>query len=513
MDPRDSTATLTATIENPMVLDEPALEFDFGPISWVHSEIDESLKRALEYLRVFQTTPGDVLALERARTHVHQVAGAIHMVGLEAVVAFTDEIEQHLARLPEKPPKALQKACDVIERACNRLSIFLADLADGELPIPLKLYPEYAALQAARGVTITLTDLFYPDLIACAPGTAPRESIAANRLPSYLVKQRRLYQRGLLAWLGGDEEGSRTMRDAIASIEHVTTHANLRSFWWTVGALFEALAMRGVESGSGVKQLAARVDLQIRRAVEGSAKAADRLRREVLYYVAISAPVGPQVQAVQRAFRLSGLVPTPDMVRADAVTMRSLARSAREQLGVAKDAWVKLASGQAESLDSLRDALSSVHDNALEMNRDALATLTGSLVDRLDRLPKGEILEPLATEVATALLLAESALENRSKLAPNFAEQVAAMLERLDAASAGRFPTSDGAQVVGNLNKRSLLVQVSREIHENLRHMEDVLDAFFRDNNKRAELASLGEDISQIRGALRILSLDGADRL
>ena len=39
-----------------------------------------------------------------------------------------------------------------------------------------------------------------------------------------------------------------------------------------------------------MKQLAARIDLQIRRVVEGSAKVADRLRREVLYYVAISAP-------------------------------------------------------------------------------------------------------------------------------------------------------------------------------------------------------------------------------
>jgi chemosensory pili system protein ChpA (sensor histidine kinase/response regulator) len=495
------------------VLDEPSLELDLGPISWVQSEIEESLKRALESLKTFQATPSDVLALERARTHVHQVAGAIQMVGLEAVVAFINEIELHLAQLQEKRPRALRKACEVIERACNRLSIFLADLADGELPVPLKLYPEYAALQAARGVTVTLTDLFYPDLSASVPGTAPRESIASNRLPSYLVKQRRLYQRGLLAWLGGDEEGSRTMRDAIASIEHVTTHSGLRSFWWTVGALFEALAMQGVDGGHGVKQLAARVDLQIRRVVEGSGKAADRLRREVLYYVAISAPVGPQVQAVQRAFRLAGLVPTPDMVRADAVTMRSLARSARDQLGVAKDAWVKLASGHAESLDRLSQALSSVHASAVEMKRDALTTLAGSLVGRLDHLPKGEILEPLATEFATALLLAESALENRSKLAPDFAEQVAAMLARLDAAGAGRFPTSDGGQVVGNLNKRSLLAQVSREIHENLRHVEDVLDVFFRDHNKRAELASLGEDINQIRGALRILSLDGADQL
>ena len=35
----------------------------------------------------------------------------------------------------------------------------------------------------------------------------------------------------------------------------------------------------GLDGGFGVKQLAARVDLQIRRVAEGSAKVADRLRR------------------------------------------------------------------------------------------------------------------------------------------------------------------------------------------------------------------------------------------
>jgi hypothetical protein len=66
------------------------------------------------------------------------------------------------------------------------------------------------------------------------------------------------------------------MRDAIAGIEDITTQSSLRAFWWTVGALFEAVVEKGLEPGFGVKQLAARVDLQIRRVAEGSAKVADR---------------------------------------------------------------------------------------------------------------------------------------------------------------------------------------------------------------------------------------------
>jgi hypothetical protein len=43
--------------------------------------------------------------------------------------------------------------------------------------------------------------------------------------------------------------------------------------------------------------------------------------------------------------------------------------------------------------------------------------------------------------------------------------------------------------------------------------MEQVLDAFFRDHGKRAELATLGKDSLQIRGALRMLEQDDAERL
>jgi chemosensory pili system protein ChpA (sensor histidine kinase/response regulator) len=502
------------TIEEFAVPTEPVSEFDLGPLSWVQSEIDQALKRALESLAAFQKSPEDGAALEHARKHLHQAAGAIKMVGLDAVVAFTDEIEQHLACLQEHAPQDLPGACDVVERACRRLSVFLAELADGDPPVPLKLFPEYQALQAARGITVvTLTDLFYPDLNPRAPGDAPQETISAKKLPSYLVKQRRLYEQGLLAWLGGDEEASRTMRDAIAGIEHVTTHTGLRSFWWTVGALFEALSLRGVESGYGVKQLAVRVDLQIRRAVEGSAKAADRLRREVLYYVAISAPVGPQVQAVQRAFRLTTLVPAADVIGADVAAMRSLVRKARDQLVAAKDTWLKVASGRPESRGKLKQMLSSVHTSAAEMNHYALMKLIAALGECLDGLPPGAILEPLATEYATALLLAERAFENYGKLAPDFAQQVDAMLVRLDAARVGRVPPRGGAPLFDAMNKRVLLGQVGREIHVNLHRMEDALDAFFRDNSKRVALASLPEDSRQIRGALRILGLEDADHL
>ena len=116
-------------------------------------------------------------------------------------------------------------------------------------------------------------------------------------------------------------------------------------------------------------------------------------------------------------------------------------------------------------------------------------------------------------EYATALLLAESAFDHYCRLGPDFAQQVDATLARVDAACAGR-PSSDRGDlafddITKRAQERALLTQVGHEMRENLRHIEEVLDEFFRDNSRREELA----DSRQIRGALRMLGLDDADRL
>jgi chemosensory pili system protein ChpA (sensor histidine kinase/response regulator) len=54
---------------------------------------------------------------------------------------------------------------------------------------------------------------------------------------------------------------------------------------------------------------------------------------------------------------------------------------------------------------------------------------------------------------------------------------------------------------------------VVREIRVNLRHIEQVPDAIFRDHGKRAELSTLAKESRQVGGALRMLGLDQANEL
>ncbi len=498
---------------------DTAPEFDLGPLTWVQGEIDQALARGVEALAAFKAAPRDPTSLKHARTHVHQAAGAIQMVGLDAVTAYTDEIERHLMLLEDTSPRQLEEGCELIDHACRKLRIFLDELVGGVSPVPLKLFPEYELMQRARGIKAAApTDLFYPDLSPRAPKIATAKSVTTQKLPSFLIKQRRMFQRGLLAWLRGDAEGAKVMRDAIQDIEDVQTHSSQRSFWWTVGALLESIVENGVDSGFGVKQLCGRVDLQIRRFVEGSAKVADRMRREVLYYVAISAPVGPQVQAVQRAFRLQGLIPTADVLSADVVRVQPLLRETRDLLAAAKDLWLKLTGGRQENLPKLRQVMSQLRDKTAAIGEPSVMKLSSALSARLDKIGTGTIPEAMAMEYATGLLLAESAMDNFAALSPEFPKQVDAMLARLDAAAQNKpLPSAADAPILDEMARRAqerlILAQVAREIQANLRHMEQVLDAFFRDHAKRGELATLAHDSKQITGALKMLGLDRAEQL
>ena len=439
------------------------------------------------------------------------------MVGLDAVVAYTDELERQLARLEELPADEvagrlrgrrprLPQAPDLPGRTGQRR-------AAGPAQALPRIRGDAGAARTAGNAAPT--DLFYPDLSPRAPKIAPREIVPRQQAAvATWSSSDGSTSADCWSWLRGDAAGAVTMRDAIAGIEDVTTQGSLRAFWWTVGAMLEGMVEGGLDGGFGVKQLAARLDLQIRRVAEGSAKAAERLRREVLYFVAISAPVGPQVQAVQRAFKLSGLIPSAEVLSADVVRLQPLLREAREQLAGAKDAWLKAASGRAENLPKLKQTLASVHAKAAEIHNGALMKLTSALVERLDKMPSSGVSEPRRDGIRDGAAACRERVRELHQPVAGFPEA-----GRRDAGAAGRGPRRDAcpasasAPMLDEMSKRAqervLLAQVGREIQTNLRHMEQVLDAFFRDNGKRVELASLAKDSAQISGALRILGLDG----
>ncbi|MCX7154043.1 MAG: Hpt domain-containing protein, partial [Proteobacteria bacterium] len=75
------------------------VEFDIGPLSWVKGEIDQSLARALEFLKKFVADPADASLLKASQSQLHQVHGALQIVGLDGVTRVSEELESFLGKL------------------------------------------------------------------------------------------------------------------------------------------------------------------------------------------------------------------------------------------------------------------------------------------------------------------------------------------------------------------------------------------------------------------------------
>jgi chemosensory pili system protein ChpA (sensor histidine kinase/response regulator) len=198
---------------------------------------------------------------------------------------------------------------------------------------------------------------------------------------------------------------------------------------------------------------------------------------------------------------------------------RTLLSTLRENLGVAKDHWIRYCAGRTESLQPFQQAALAVFEAAAHLPNTSMQSLTRIVQAVAKRLP-GEAdathNEALQLEMATALLLAQNAAEHYAALGTEFAAQSNAQAMRLQAAIDPKFDTSK-IPVVEMLDEISraaqeklVVAQVTQEIQANLNQVEEVLDRFFRDANDRAGMPMLPNLMKQILGALNILQLDVA---
>src|SRR5712691_8299002 len=487
-------------------------DFDVGPLSWVKGEIDHAIQRAQEALRAFAANSGDAAQLKSSQSHLHQAHGALSIVGLEGVTRVSEELEGLLAGIEKEASLRKTEIFGLVERALNGICTYLDQLMAGNPNQPLRLYALYRDVVTARGGHAHPTDLYYPNLSFRPP---KRDQVAGalrvGESDKYLREQRGRYQRGFLKWLKNDASGAGDMRAAIEAIEAAQGPTSQRAFWWVSLALFDALAHKALPEDLDAKQLCNRVEQQIKRLVEGTPSVAERLMREVLYYVARAKPATARVREVQDAYHLGQTIPAAES-DGDAAEENPALKSAREHLTHAKDAWNKFASGNPPSLLAFRDSAVALKDDAEHLGNADLTALAGEVAEVAAWLTSNRenMNEAVALEVATALLLFENALAGFAHLSGEFAQQAQLLRSRLEDCilgklrrSAPEIPLLD--EMSRKAQERLLMNQVVSEMRANLRTIEQVLDAFFRDTAKRDELASLDKPVHQLLGALEML--------
>ncbi len=494
-----------------------AAEFDIGPLTWVKGEIEQALAKAGVALAAYLANPADATQLKFCRTHLHQAHGALEIVGLEGVTRLTEECERILesAETGGVPMDASRGAA--LAQAFEALPSYLNELVDGAPHQPVRLFPSYRAVMQARGAErIAESDLFFPDLSARPPQREVPEPPADMR--EYVLAQRRRFQSGLLRWLrnNGDAAALKDMGEAVRAIERTQALPAHRAFWWITIGFAETLQDAGAGVDLEAKRLCARIDMQMKRLMEGSQNVAQRLMRDTLYFVAKGKGSGPSVKELRAFYKLEGVVPQALAGDANAQPHEVTLRAIREILGAAKDKWNKFSAGHTHELTGFRGQAVQLKEKTTALGHADFARLANAISSVTMWVAENptKVTEAIALETATALLFAENAVDNFARLGDEFAAQVATMGARLKASLSGQAVDLPAVPLLDEMSRKAqerlLMAQVVSEIKTNLGGIETALDAFFRDASKRGELPGLDAQIRQVLGALTILGSDQA---
>ena len=498
-------------------------EFDVGPLTWVKSEIDLALAHAVKALDDYVSAPSgqrDPTQIKFCRTHLHQVNGALAIVGLDGVTQFADVLESLLERIEQGHCPAEGADADLAKRGLAAIGHYLDELINGVPNQPLRLFPLYQEIQSARGVErIAPVDLFFPDLSVRPPRPGmPAKKLSPEDYKLFLKQERARFQKGLLTWLRApsDLAGIRAMLGAVQQIESTQETNSARSFWWVASGLLAAMCDGAVPDATGVKQLCARIDLQIRRLIEGSRNVAERLMRDALFLVGNAETDSASVRQIKEVYGLDQSIPARDG-QDSGETVVAVSGRLRDVIEMLEESWSKFCAGNRAAIDAFGEHAGALSGLVDQLGHTDFRRLVQSIAVAANWLSAdvSRHSDALSMEVATAILLTQNSAKNLGRLGGDFAHQVDVTVERIHACISGKPPQSGSEiplldEMSRQAQEKLLVAQVAKEIQSNLVQIEQVLDGFFRDVERRPELASLEAPFRQTAGVLTMLRHDGA---
>jgi chemosensory pili system protein ChpA (sensor histidine kinase/response regulator) len=499
------------------------IDFDLGPLTWVKAELDSALAAAKQALVGWNGE--DLDPLKAAEAHLHQVTGALTIVDLQGASQLCAQTERLLSEMGNEPALRTRDSAEVVIAACDAVLGYLDGLMGGAPNAQLRLSGIYGRVLAQRGAEAPPpSELFYPDLTLRVSRDTPALPLEPPALTRAVRRARAQYQKGLLMFLQNKEPtaGLMYMDQAVRDLERMAPDAGQYTFWWLAAGFVESLRRGALPVDFWVKRLCGRIDLQMRRLMEGSRQLAERLQRDILYYLAQDRSATGRALDARRLYRLDLYLP-PD-VSEEAAHAEALCRphlnALREALNSAKDHWMKVCSGRPESLAPFQDAAMAMFEAAVRLPNESLKSLLRMVQAVSKRLPGVSDTaqnEALQLEMATAILLTQNACEHFQALGQEFDRQADVLTQRIQAAidpsyDTSRIPTDVPMldEVSRQAQEKLILAQVTQEIQANLHQVEEILDRFFRDNSERSRLPLVPGMMKQILGALNILQLDTA---
>ncbi|MGA8862830.1 MAG: Hpt domain-containing protein [Gallionella sp.] len=494
-------------------------QFDRNMLDTVKPGIDSTLADISAKIEQYLAAPADnAPALETARTELHSLQGVLKMVGLIGTAVFCAELELTLGQLATNPDQLSAMYRDVLLRAMFGLTHYLDSLANGAENVSLRLFPQYQELQQLRGLEMSFElDLFYPDLdVKLADQVLSLPVLNADI--AHLKMLRSQYQQGLLKWMRQDNvaAAAQQMQQALEGVLRYSPQDENRAFWWVGYGLLDCVKLDGLPPEMNVRKLLSRIDQQLRAVVEGNAGDVTPVMNEMLFMIGNSHAVSEHVEAIKQIYSLDQYLPEMSALSPNEVDQ--ILAAMRDELNVAEENWEHCTQGDASACENFTKQIEQIDLQSNKLDRDALQFLTKQIQILSQYATSPEHARPIAIDMAMALLLLDSGIENYRGIGANFQEQARILTERMQTAVKQKPEDTKRLAELVELHYRmehpgDAMVSLANEMLANLQHAEQGLNAFFNNAINRDELADLMRLLNQIQGGLRISSLQHAEKL
>jgi chemosensory pili system protein ChpA (sensor histidine kinase/response regulator) len=257
---------------------------DLGPLAWVLDESRKSIESASRAIKRFahdaeaargvDLTSIDASTLRVARQQLHQVVGALEMVGQSVPAQMVRAMEGAAQRFVSHPEQCTESAAQTLERAGFALIEYL-DAQLGERPRPaLGLFPQFKQVQEMAGA-----DRIHPADLSTVPWRwiDPVVPAAAHPLAYSPEVRGRLDQRVLKLMKHDDLNAASELSMISLGLAQHESARQPAIFWKLSAGFFEALGQALIPVDLYAKRAASRVLLQFASLARGDQGVSERL--------------------------------------------------------------------------------------------------------------------------------------------------------------------------------------------------------------------------------------------